>query len=164
MPLGTHAASLAVQSRPVSPALVIPDDRRALRGKTVPLHHQEPVSRDRQRGVMVKPAPVSPLVMPQPQLLLQFLVVSFDDPALLGHFDQVRQLGFLRQGRDPVFRRFRLAARPLPFRRLAGKGCLPGSQTLVDDSTPVMYCSPAPSLGILGTRGNETFAWTENYA
>src|SRR5215472_7125016 len=40
-------------------------------GKTVPLGHQEPISRDAQRGVMVESAPVATFEVPQPQLLFQ---------------------------------------------------------------------------------------------
>jgi hypothetical protein len=32
---------------------------------------------------MMKPAPAAPLEVAQPQLLLQFFVVAFDDPAML---------------------------------------------------------------------------------
>ena len=50
-------------------------------GKTVPLGHQEPISRDAQRGVMVESAPVATFKVPQPQLLFQLLIIPFDDPA-----------------------------------------------------------------------------------
>ena len=38
---------------------------------------------------MMIPAPTPALEMPQPQFLLQLLVIAFDDPALLGQQDQV---------------------------------------------------------------------------
>ena len=62
-------------------------------GKTVPLGHQEPISCDAQRGVMVEPAPVAAFKVPQPQLLFQLLVVPFDDPAVFGHLDQSLERG-----------------------------------------------------------------------
>jgi hypothetical protein len=57
-------------------------------GKTVPLGYQEPISCNAQRSVVVEPAPVATFKVPQPQLLFQFLVVSFDDPAVFGHLYQ----------------------------------------------------------------------------
>jgi hypothetical protein len=57
-------------------------------GKTVPLGYQEPIGRNAERGVVMKPAPVAAFKVSQPQLLLQLLVIPFDDPAVFGHFDQ----------------------------------------------------------------------------
>src|SRR5215831_5320273 len=68
-------------------------------GKTVPFGHQEPISRNAQRGVMVESAPVAAFKVPQSQLLLQLLVISFDDPAVFGHLDQSFEWSIRRQGR-----------------------------------------------------------------
>jgi hypothetical protein len=57
-------------------------------GKTVPLGYEEPISCDAKRCVVVEPAPVAAFKVPQPQFLLQFLVIPFDDPAVFGHLDQ----------------------------------------------------------------------------
>jgi len=81
-------------------------------GKTVPLDHQEPISCDAQRGVMVEPAPVAAFKVPQAQLLFQLLVIPFDDPAVFGHLDQIFELGVQRQRRNPVLRGFRFPSRP----------------------------------------------------
>src|SRR6201987_3271865 len=56
--------------------------------KTVPLGHQEPISCDAERGMVVEPTPVAPFEVPQPQLLFQLLVVPFDNPAVFGHLDE----------------------------------------------------------------------------
>ena len=66
-------------------------------GKTVPLSHQEPISCDTERRVVVEPAPVATFKVPQPQLLFQLLIIPFDDPAVLGHLDQSFKLGVQRQ-------------------------------------------------------------------
>src|SRR5580704_7924303 len=90
-------------------------------GKTVPLGYEEPISCDTERCVVVESAPVATLKVPQPQFLLQFLVVPFDDPAVFGHFDQGLEAGFRRQRRYPVLRRFGVPARPFdqqPFLRV----------------------------------------------
>ena len=58
---------------------------------------------------MVEPAPVTAFKVPQPQLLFQFLIVPFNDPALFGHFDQSFELGVSRQRRYPVFGGFFLS-------------------------------------------------------
>src|SRR5258708_35208974 len=72
-------------------------------GKTIPLGHQEPISCDAQCGVMMEPAPVAPLKVSQPQLLFQFLVIPFDDPAVFGHLDQSFERGVQSPSRDPIF-------------------------------------------------------------
>ena len=71
-------------------------------GKTVPLGYEEPISCDTERCVVVESAPVATFKVPQPQFLLQFLIVPFDDPAVFGHFDQIFKLGVQRQRRYPV--------------------------------------------------------------
>src|SRR3954447_25883677 len=61
---------------------------------------------------MMKATPVAPFKMPQPEFLLQFLVIPFDDPAVFGYLHQFFESDSRRQGRNPVLRRFRFAARP----------------------------------------------------
>jgi hypothetical protein len=60
----------------------MPDPRGG--GKTVPFSHQEPIGRKTQGGVMMETAPASSFKVPEPQFLLEFLIVAFDDPAVLG--------------------------------------------------------------------------------
>ena len=52
---------------------------------------------------MVEAAPAAALVVPEPEFLLELLVVAFDAPPELGEFDQAREADVLRQGREPVF-------------------------------------------------------------
>src|SRR5208282_1241756 len=63
--------------------------------------------------MMMKPAPTSSLEMPQPQFLLQFFIVAFDDPTKLGQEDQVPEFRFRGQGGQPILRRFGFSLRPL---------------------------------------------------
>jgi hypothetical protein len=49
---------------------------------------------------------------PPSQFLFEFLIVAFDDPALLGGYDQILALGFFRQVRQPVLDRFCFFRRP----------------------------------------------------
>jgi hypothetical protein len=49
-----------------------------LRGDRLPLGDQESVGRDAQRGVVVEAAPSSPFEMPEPDLLLELLIVALD--------------------------------------------------------------------------------------
>src|SRR5947209_10175214 len=91
-------------------------------GKTVPLGYQEPISCNTQGGVMVEPAPVTAFKVSQPQLLFQLLVIPFDDPTMFGHLHQSFERCSRRQRRQPVFCRFRLAARPfvgIPTKEIA---------------------------------------------
>jgi hypothetical protein len=48
---------------------------------------------------MMESAPASPFIMTEAQFLLQFLVVTLDDPAVFGDLDQILQLGLWWQGR-----------------------------------------------------------------
>src|ERR1700676_3125916 len=52
---------------------------------------------------MVKAAPSASLVVTEPDLLLEFLIVSFDAPAQLGKIDELAEADLRRQRRQPVF-------------------------------------------------------------
>src|SRR5690242_11737639 len=70
--------------------------------------------------MMVETAPAAALVVPQPEFLLELLVIAFDAPPELGEFDQAREADLLRQGREPVLGGLLLTFRPLdqePFLR-----------------------------------------------
>ena len=176
---------------------------------------------------MVKAAPAASFVVAQSQLLLEFLIVAFDDPAMFGHLHQRLQRGLRRQGGQPVFGGLRFFLRPFdqePFFRMwfgalviamgrahadrgesraqsflaalapadllpgrsrqrrgptaspkwagdphcaagvwgahprpgfrggAGKGCCPGSQTVVVDSMPTTYCNPSSVMAVAERR------------
>src|SRR5215207_10651523 len=62
--------------------------------------------------MMVEPAPAPPLVVAQPHLLLELLIVPFNAPAQLGLLDQVSKRRVRRQSRKPVLRRLLLSLRP----------------------------------------------------
>jgi putative DNA primase/helicase len=61
---------------------------------------------------MVETAPAAALVVPEADLLLEFLVVALDDPARLGGVDQRAQRGAGRQVGEPVLARLGLALGP----------------------------------------------------
>src|SRR6478736_8174832 len=62
---------------------------------------------------MVEAAPAAALVVPEPDFLLEILVIPLDAPAQLSQVDQIGEAGLLGQGRQPVLRRLRLALGPL---------------------------------------------------
>jgi hypothetical protein len=66
-------------------------------GKTAPFGYQEPVSRNAEGGMMMKAAPTSSFVVAQSEFLLEFLVVTLNDPAMLRQTNEIRKLGFDRQ-------------------------------------------------------------------
>ena len=68
-----------------------------LRGNPLPLGDQESVGRDAQRSVVVEATPSTPLEMPEPDLLLEFLVIALDAPAQLGEVDQRAEGDVLRK-------------------------------------------------------------------
>src|SRR5215203_3902149 len=69
---------------------------------------------------MVEAAPAAALVVPEPEFLLELLVVAFDAPPELGEFNQALEADLLWQRREPVLGGLLLAFRPLnqePFLR-----------------------------------------------
>ena len=51
---------------------------------------------------MVKAAPPAALEMPEPDLLLEFLIIALDAPPQLGGVDQIAQRDGWRQSREPI--------------------------------------------------------------
>jgi hypothetical protein len=89
-------------------------------GNRLPLGHQEPISRDTQRGMMMKATPASPFKVTETNLLLEFLIVTLDTPAQLRGVDKVAERNVLRKRGEPIFAGLILAFRPLdqqPFLR-----------------------------------------------
>ena len=58
-------------------------------------------------------APPAPLEMPEPDLLLEFLIVAFDAPAQLCEVDQTTEGDAFGKGREPIFGRLLLFLGPL---------------------------------------------------
>src|SRR5512145_3574124 len=69
---------------------------------------------------MVEASPSASLVVREPGLLLELLVVALDAPAHLGDVDKVAEGGALGQRREPVLRGLVLAFGPLDQQRLLG--------------------------------------------
>lgn len=57
---------------------------------------QEAIGGDAQGGVVMKAPPVSPFVVGQAKLLLEFPVIALDAPAHLGDEDQLIERGIRR--------------------------------------------------------------------
>jgi len=55
-----------------------------LGGNRPPLGDQESVGRDAESSVMMEASPSAPFIMPEPEFLLEFLVIALDAPAQLG--------------------------------------------------------------------------------
>ena len=95
----------------------------------------------------MKPAPTSSFEMPQPQFLLQFFIVAFDDPTKLGQEDQVPEFRFRGQGGQPILRGLGFALRPLDeqplFRTRFGALLLPMGRTNPERGEP----RTEPTLG-----------------
>ena len=70
---------------------------------------------------MMEPTPAAPFKVPQAELLFQFFVIPFDNPALLGEAGEIREFRVGRQRGEPVFNRFGFTGGPLdqqPFFRM----------------------------------------------
>ena len=87
-----------------------PGGTRSRGGNRLPFGDQEPVSGDAQRGVMVKATPSPPFKMPEPNLLLELLIITLDAPAQLGGVDELGEVDILGKGREPIFDRFLFVA------------------------------------------------------
>src|SRR3984885_15933138 len=62
---------------------------------------------------MMEAAPSAPFVVPEPDLLLEFLIVPFDAPTQLGEVDELAEADVRRQRREPIFGRLGFALGPL---------------------------------------------------
>ena len=71
---------------------------------------------------MVEPTPVTPFKMPETQLLFQFLIVAFNDPAMFGHLHQFLQLRCHRKCGEPVFSQLCFPLRPFDQQPLFSTG------------------------------------------
>jgi hypothetical protein len=78
------------------------------------------VGRDAQRGVMVEAPPPPPFEMPQPDFLLEFLIVAFDPPAKLGNIDELTKRDAFWKSRQPIFDRLFRAIGPFDQQKLFG--------------------------------------------
>ncbi|OHC13082.1 MAG: hypothetical protein A2002_07975 [Pseudomonadales bacterium GWC1_66_9] len=76
------------------------------------LPEQKTIGGDAQAGMVVEPPPTTPLVMPQPQVLLEILVVALDTPAQMGDAYQFRQRRVLHERGQPVAGRLVLRGGP----------------------------------------------------
>ena len=61
---------------------------------------------------MVEASPASPFVVPEPDLLLEVLIIPLDAPAQFGQIDHLGERDVVGEGREPMFGRLRLALRP----------------------------------------------------
>src|SRR6266849_638467 len=61
---------------------------------------------------MMEAAPSAPFIVPEPNFLLEILIVALDAPAQFGQINQPAAADLFRQGREPVFGRRLLPLRP----------------------------------------------------
>src|SRR5687768_12564243 len=87
---------------------------------------------------MMEAAPAAAFEVIEPDLLLQFTVISLDSPAQFGQSDQGVQARLLGQRGQPVFGRSLFAIRPLDQQPLLGPGFVAGI---------VPVCRPNPARG-----------------
>src|SRR5258708_21907803 len=106
---------------------------------------------------MMKATPAASFIVPEPDFLLELLIIALDAPAQLGGIDQIAECDAARQSREPVLGRLLLALWPLdqqpffgrfagPFmarctgnphpRKPQGQPCIP--------ALPPLDCPPAP--------------------
>src|SRR4051812_47197591 len=93
---------------------------------------------------MVEAAPAAALVVPEPDFLLEILVVPLDPPAQLSQVDHLLEADLLGQGRQPVLRRLRLALGPLD------------QQPFLEASSPFVPSRQAISVQAVSGRASAT--------
>src|SRR5882672_12802592 len=71
---------------------------------------------------MVEAAPSAPFIVPEPDLLLELLIVALDTPAQFGGVDESAEGDVFGKGREPVFCRRVLALRPFDQQPLFHRG------------------------------------------
>lgn len=81
---------------------------------------QKPVGRNGQGCMVMKSAPPSTFVVPQPQFLLQILLVPFNAPEHMRGRHELRQAGVGRQIGEVVFQRVCVVSGPLDEQPLLG--------------------------------------------
>src|SRR5215207_683803 len=100
---------------------------------------------------MVKAAPAASFIVPEPDLLLELLIVALDAPAQLGEVDQIAERDIWRNRREPIFGRLLLSFRPLdqqplfsafsaplmPVSNVNAKACKPRRQPVVRAFPPL---------------------------
>src|SRR5919206_4104120 len=72
--------------------------------------------------MMMKASPAPALVVPEPDFLLELLVVALDPPACLGRGNQIRDGDVGRQTGEKVFAGLAFARRPFDQQPLLGPG------------------------------------------
>ena len=85
------------------------------------LRHQETVRSDAHAGVVVKAPPTPPLIVAQPQVLLEILVITLDAPAHVRGAHQIAQIRGLWQRGQVVLFGFGLVCGPLDEQPLLGQ-------------------------------------------
>jgi hypothetical protein len=81
-------------------------------GEMTALGDQKGIGRQAHRRVMMKAAPLAPLIIREPDFLFEFFVVAFDPPAQFGEMNQFLQRRPGRQRREPILGRRALALGP----------------------------------------------------
>jgi hypothetical protein len=65
--------------------------------------------------------PSTPFKMPEPDLLLELLIIALDAPAQFGALDEIAEAGLFGQGGEPVFGWLLLTLRPLDQQPFFGR-------------------------------------------
>jgi hypothetical protein len=82
------------------------------RGKTSQFRDQKTINCNTECGVMVNPFPPSAFEMSETQFLLEFLMVAFEDPAILGQCHKLFEANRCGHRSEPLFRRIDFGLRP----------------------------------------------------
>jgi hypothetical protein len=80
-----------------------PGGTKSRGGNRLPLADRESIGGDAQGGMVMEAAPSAAFEMPEPDLLLEFLIVALDAPARLGKIHQAIEGDVGGKGREPIF-------------------------------------------------------------
>src|SRR4029453_15342425 len=90
---------------------------RSWGGNHLPFGDQESVSRNAKGAMMMEPRPCAPLVVPEPDFLLEFLVIALNAPAHFCEIDKGAEGHALINSGEPIFCGRRLSHGPFDQQR-----------------------------------------------
>src|SRR4030081_3607179 len=106
---------------------------------------------------MMKATPAASFIVPEPDFLLELLIIALDAPAQLGGIDQIAECDAARQSREPVLGR--LPSPPRPTRSAAilwsvcrsVHGSMQREHATAQPARTAIHCCP-PAIGLCAKR------------
>src|SRR5712671_6693771 len=107
---------------------------------------------------MMKATPAASFIVPEPDFLLELLIIALDAPAQLGGIDQIAECDAARQSREPVLGRLLLALWPRSAAILLSvcrsvHGSMQREHATAQTARTAIHCCP-PAIGLCAKRSS----------